>query len=161
MRKRVLFLIIAFLVFMSLIGILRLFLRPRTMSEVTVLNDKWMVNYNGTEYSDVKLSELRQILGHSGHRGDKIVLSRMLEGIDDISTPTVFFETMFSAYKLSFCGQEIISLYYDRLETGQFIGSDYNYIQLPKISDPGLLEIELVPAEDDAYNYYRAPIFDS
>lgn len=157
MRKRVICLAIAVLSFLCLMLLGHFFLRPSSIKNVQTLNEGWNVKYNDTEFSDVKLSALRGLIGNATKRGDRIVLYRELDNLSTFKAPTVFFETRFSAWKVT-CNHLLVSEhFYDLYETDAFIGCENCMITLPTYNTPVVLEIEFLVAEDGAYNYYESP----
>ena len=62
MVKKILYLLISFIVFVLLLTVGQWFIKPASYSDVVVLDEGWTVYYNGTKYYDVKLSELRNIV---------------------------------------------------------------------------------------------------
>ena len=107
MRKRLLYITVAFISFLLFMAIGHIFLRPRSLSRVTILNEGWNVRYNDTEFTDVKLSDLRGLIGDATHKGDRILLSHEVSGLKDFEAPSVMFETRFSAWRLT-CGNKPI-----------------------------------------------------
>ena len=161
MLKRVIYLAITVSSFLCLMLLGHFFLRPSSIKRVQVLNEGWNVSYNDTNFTDVKLSSLRGLIGNATKRGDKIVLSRTIEDLSSYTSPTIVFETRFSAWQVS-CNHQLVSdHYYNLYEDGKFIGCENNFITLPAYSYPVLLEIEFLVAEDGAYNYYEAPALGS
>ncbi|MCR5556933.1 MAG: GGDEF domain-containing protein [Butyrivibrio sp.] len=161
MFKRLLYLFIAFLVFLSLMGIGNYSLRPEGLSKVYVLNDGWNARYNGTEYTDIKLSDLRELIGSVTKKGDFIVLSRYISSLKYHTAPTVMFETRFSAWRISYNGIPFVESHYKNLQNGKFIGCENNFISLPAIDTRALITIELKINEDGAYNYFEPVIYGS
>lgn len=161
MRKKVLYLIIAFIVFQLQIVLWQLVFRPIHYRDVIVLNDGWTVNYNGATYTDVKLSNLRNLLGTSTYAGDTITMSKKIEPLADHLSPTLMFETNFSAWKLHFGGAELATHHYDKLQKGQFVGSERNFVPMPSSTGEVNLELELYVTDDGAYSYYSAPLLGS
>jgi diguanylate cyclase (GGDEF)-like protein len=134
------------------------FFRPEDSKKITVMNEGWDVTYNDTQFKDIKLSELRRLIGNGTHKGDVIILSRNIDPLYELASPTLMFESRFSAWKLRFGGAELYNHYYDRVDKKHFIGCETNYVNIPASSGTVLLEIELYVAEDGAYGFYEPPV---
>ena len=158
MRKKVFFLTLAFILFLMQIITWQYFFRPEDSKKITVMNEGWDVTYNDTQFKDVKLSELRRLIGNGTHKGDVIILSRNIDPLYELASPTLMFESRFSAWKLRFGGAELYNHYYDRVDKKHFIGCETNYVNIPASSGTVLLEIELYVAEDGAYGFYEPPV---
>lgn len=158
MRKNVLILSIAFILFLCQAVIWSTFFKPTDSEAVEVLSEGWEVRYNDTVYENIKLSDLRRLIGHGTHKGDTLILSKNLPPLTDMSSPTFLFETRFSAWKLRFGGQEIATRYYDYLDKNRFIGCENHFVTMPASTGEVHLEIELRINENGAYAYYEAPI---
>ena len=157
MRKRAICLAIAVISFLCLMMLGHFFLRPSNIKNVQTLNDGWNARYNDTEFTDVKLSDLRGLIGSATKRGDRIVLSRQLDNLNTFMAPTIFFEARFSAWEV-YCNHLLISEHFlDMFESGRFIGCENCMITLPTYNTPVVLEIKFLVAEDGAYNYYESP----
>ena len=161
MFKKVLYLFIAFLVFLSLMGIGNYSLRPEGLSKVYVLNEGWNARYNGTEYTDIKLSELRELIGSAPQKGDQIVLSRYVSSLKYHTAPTIMFETRFSAWRLSYNGIPLAESHFSDFHSSKFIGCENNFISLPALDTSALITIDLKINEDGAYNYFEPVIYGS
>ncbi len=159
MRKRALFLSIVLVMFVCLVSIGLWYLKPSDPSKIKALDDGWTVIYNGTKFTDIKLSELRGLIGNATYKGDKIRLMRTNFDLRDYSSPTLMFESRFSSWRVMvnerICGARYLRQYRD----DKFIGCDKNYVALPVIRNNVLLEIEFMISEDGAYNFYDAPVF--
>ena len=158
MRKKVFFLTLAFILFLMQIITWQYFFRPEDSKKITVMNEGWDVTYNDTQFKDVKLSELRRLIGNGTYKGDTLILSKKVEPLSAFSSPTLMFEARFSAWKLRFGGVELYNHYYDRVDKKHFIGCETNYVNIPASSGTVLLEIELYVAEDGAYGFYEPPV---
>jgi diguanylate cyclase (GGDEF)-like protein len=158
MRKKVFFLTFAFIVFIFQIVTWQFFFRPADSKKITVMNEGWDVTYNDTQFKDVKLSALRRLIGNGTHKGDVIILSRNIDPLYELTSPTLMFESRFSAWKLRFGGTEISNHYYDRIDKNRYIGRETNYVNVPRSTGTVLLEIELCVSEDGAYSFYEAPV---
>lgn len=161
MFKRILYLFLAFLVFLSLMTVGHYSLKPQGLSKVYVLNEGWNARYNGREYTDIKLSDLRGLIGNATQKGDFIVLSRYLSSLKYHTAPTIMFETRFSAWRVSYNGLPIADSHYSNLENGKFIGCENNFISLPAVDTSALITLELKVNEDGAYNYFEPVIYGS
>lgn len=161
MRRRILFLTIAFITFIIQIMIVHYVFLPDSMEKVTILDEGWDVNYNDTYFHDIRLSELRKLIGNSTNKGDTIILSRDMKEINNYQTPTLLFESRFSAYRVLVGDRIIEEKFEDLLKDNKFVGCDNNFIQMPTGVESSIIRIELHVAEDDAYNYFEAPIFGS
>ena len=158
MHKRAMFLTIAFILYIFLVSIGLLYLKPADPTKVKALDDGWTVFYNDAEYEDVKLSELRGLIGSSTHKGDSLRLIRHNQDLRDYSSPTLLFESRFSAWRVM-VNERIVGAHYLRhYRDGKFIGCEQNYVPLPVIRNNILLEIELKVSEDGAYSYFEAPM---
>lgn len=158
MRKKVFFLTLAFILFLMQIITWQYFFSPEDSKKVTVMNEGWDVTYNDTQFKDVKLSELRRLIGNGTYKGDTLILSKKVEPLSAFSSPTLMFKARFSAWKLRFGGVELYNHYYDRVDKKHFIGCETNYVNIPASSGTVLLEIELYVAEDGAYGFYEPPV---
>ena len=156
MNKRIFFLMIAFLTFIGILVIMHYIFKPECMDRVSALDSGWNVNYNGKEILDVEFSKLRNYI-NTTHKGDRIILSREINSLDDYYAPTVFFETRFSAFRIMFNDYLVEEKFFDLYEKGEFVGCDFCMIALPANVDNGILKIELLVSENNAYNYYEAP----
>lgn len=158
MRKKLLCLAFAFILFLCQIVIWTAFFKPSAEESIEILNEGWEVIYNDTVYENIKLSALRRLIGHGTHRGDTLLLAKDLDALEGMDSPTIFFETRFSAWSLRFGGQEISTRYYDYFDKNRYIGCENHYITMPSSTGKVRLEIELKVNEDGAYSYYEAPV---
>lgn len=55
-------------------------------------------------------------------------------------------------------GEAIDEYYFDKYESGSYIGCDNNFVALPYTGEPVTIEIELLVSEDGAYSFYESPI---
>ncbi len=158
MRKRALFLTIAFLLYVFLVSIGILYLKPANYSDIKSLDKGWTVTYNDTEFTDIELSELRGLIGNGTHKGDYIKLSRKNFDLRDYSSPTLLFESRFSAWRVLVDERIVGAKYLKQYREDKFIGCEKNYVPLPVIRNNVLLEIELMISEDGAYNAFESPV---
>ena len=161
MSRKILFLTIAFMTFIAQMLLWNSVLRPTSVSRVEVLRDRWDVTYNDEHFEDVKLSELRRIIGNGTKRGDKIILTREVLNLSEYNSPTILFESKFSAWKIICDGKILNDQYLHEYEDGSFIGCNLNFVALPEYRIPVKFQIELLVAEDSAYNYYENPVIGS
>lgn len=157
MSKRIVCLGIAFVTFLVLMAFTLYLIRPNAFNKVVVLEDGWTVTYNEDRFENVKLSELRQLIGYGLHKGDVVSLSHDNINLRTYSSPTLRFESRFSAWKLYFHGEEIEEYAIDKYQRGDFIGSEYNYVDLPDFHYPANITIQLYINEDNSYHYFEAP----
>ena len=154
-RKSIIFLIIAFVTFLVQMFIWNVFLKPSGASQVSVLNEGWDVEYNDIRYTYIKLSDLRGLIGHSTLRGDRIVLSRRVSDLNTYNSPTLMFETRFSAWEVMVNDRVLASKHYNAYANDEFIGCENNFVSIPPYKAPINLKIELFVAEDGAYNFFE------
>jgi diguanylate cyclase (GGDEF)-like protein len=161
MRKRIYFLAIAFATFMLLMGFFHYFFLPKSMKNVEILDEGWDIVYNDTSYADVKLSKLRQVLGTATQKGDELILTRQLEGLDKMVSPTMRVETKFSFWEMKVNETLLLTRYSEELKNGEFVGNDHMMVTLP--ADPGtsILTMKIIVNEDGAYNFFDAPVLGS
>ncbi|WP_028243944.1 GGDEF domain-containing protein [Pseudobutyrivibrio ruminis] len=158
MKRKVISLAIAFIIFTLFLMLGHFFLKPVNYSNVLVLDDGWRIYYNNELYSDVKLSDFRSILGEGTHKGDIIMFVK--DGIDlkDYVAPTVMFESRFSGWIVYEWEKEIARGYVEEFRNGAFIGCNNNFVDLPKSYGPITLRIAIMVGENGAYNYFDAPV---
>lgn len=157
MGKKILYLGISFLAFIIVLTIGYFFLRPDYYSSVVVLNSGWEVTYNDTKYENVELSNLRKLIGNRTHKGDIITLKNDNVNLLNFVSPTIMFESRFSAWRV-YSGEELIGQrFLDEYKNGKFIGCENNFVSLPKKIKPSNIQINLLVAEEGAYDYYDAP----
>lgn len=161
MTKKILCLLISFAAFIGLMTVGQAIFKPADLEKVYVLNDGWNARYNGREFTDIKLSDLRDLIGTSTKKGDVIMLSRYVSSLKYHTAPTLIFESKFSAWRVSYNGNIIASSHFDDILKGNFIGCENNYISLPATDTSALIGIELTVAEDGAYNYFMPVIYGS
>lgn len=157
MGKKMLYLGIAYLAFVLLLITGYLFLKPKGYSKIDILNEGWTVAYNDELYEDVDLSQLRRILGAGSEKGDRIVFINDKVDLSDFVSPTIMFESRFSAWIVYVDSKEVGEKFVDAYKNGKFIGCENNFVALPKSYDLCSIQIELFINEDGAYNYYEAP----
>lgn len=157
MSKRIVYLAVAFVSFLVLMAITHYLIKPEAVDKVLVLEDGWTVQYNDRTYEDVELGNLRKVLGSGLHRGDMLTLTHGNINLRTFSSPTLRFESRFSAWKVNLHGDEVAEYAFDRYKNKEFIGSEFNMVVLPKFSYPTTLEIQLFVNEDNSYNYFEAP----
>ena len=161
MRRNGFYLFVAFILFHLLTLLGRLALKPAGLERVEELDDGWYVSYNETEYKDVKLSQLRKLIGRGAKRGDRIIMVREDVDLSTFMDPTLLLETRFSAVTVSFGGKEIEHKYIYDYKYGRYVGCEDNFIALPEDITKGELKIDLLVTENGAYNYYEAPVVGS
>ena len=158
LRQRFFYLLISFIFFLIMMTCGHFFLKPDSVSKVNVLNDGWNVIYNETEYNNVSLPELRTILGTSTNQGDTLILKKDMVDLSNYSSPTLMFETRFSAFRVICNSQILEERFFNSLNKHAFIGCMNNFVPLPSYDTPVCLSIELFIAENGAYNYYESPV---
>ena len=161
MSKKILYLVCSFATFIFLMLIGHQIFKPNDLDKVYVINDGWNARYNGREFTNVKLSELRDIIGTPTSKGDVIVLSRYFSSLKYHTAPTLVFKSRFSAWRVSYNGVSYASNHYQDLNQGKFIGCENNFISLPAKDTSALISIELTIAEDGAYNFFEPAIYGS
>ncbi len=161
MRKKFIFLVLAFITFLCIMIIGHYIFKPEGISKVNVLNDGWNARYNGKEYTDIKLSDLRGLIGNATKKGDVIVLSRYISSLKYHTAPTIMFETRFSTWQFSYNGIVFEENNIPSHKPGEFIGCENNFISLPAVDTSALIKIELQVFEDGAYNFYNPAIYGS
>jgi diguanylate cyclase (GGDEF)-like protein len=134
------------------------FLKPQSLARVIKMDEGWNVRYNDTEFTDVKLSELRGLIGGTTNKGDRIFLMHEVSGLKDFDSPSIMFETRFSAWRVTCDNKLVEEKYFDAFENGRYIGCDNDYVALPRYATPVELEIEILVSEEGAYNFFEAPI---
>ncbi|WP_026651569.1 GGDEF domain-containing protein [Butyrivibrio proteoclasticus] len=155
MRKRVIYLAIAFITFLAMMYIGDFIVKPESLSRVQVLEDGWYVRYNDIEYTDVKLSSLRKLIGNGTYKGDKLLLVHENVDLSSYASPALMMESRFSAWKVSCDHEEVSQRYIDYFENGKFIGCENNFVTLPTSDSPVELEIEFLVSETGAYSFYE------
>lgn len=177
MRSKIINLSITFISFILLMIIGDFIVKPHVIDNVRVLDEGWDVIYNDMSYTDVRLSQLRGLIGSGTKRADTIILTYdniesynysavagndrkgpEVQGSSSIPDMVLLMYTRFSAYKVLVNGEVISKQYYDQYERGDFIGCDQVFIDLPSIDDIDTISIEYKVAEDGAYNFYEAPV---
>ncbi|WP_029322413.1 GGDEF domain-containing protein [Butyrivibrio sp. AE3004] len=158
MRRKILYLTIAYIAFHILLLIGHFVLRPTAIDRCIVLNDGWDVQYNNTEYKNISLSALRRLIGTGTFREDRIILSHENVDLTRIISPTLLFETRFSAWKVSADNEVVTERYYEKYENSEYIGCDNNFVTLPSIEGSVNIAIELLVSEDGAYSYFEPPV---
>lgn len=159
MRKKVLYLLIAFMAFILMLVAAQAVVKPEGVDRVEVLQNGWYVRYNQTEYDNIKLSSLRRLIGNGTFRGDKIVMTKKDVDFTGLSDPTLMIETKFSAFVVSIDGMEIEHKFLNHFKRNEFVGCERNFVIMPKLSGKHEISIELLVGENGAYNYYDAPVF--
>ena len=158
MVKKILYLLISFIVFVVLLTVGQWFIKPASYSDVVVLDEGWTVYYNGTKYYDVKFSELRNIIGKGTSKGDNIIFFHDDVSLKYFSVPTIVFESRFSAWNLYENDKPIESRFLDEYKDDKYIGCNYNFVTLkPSYKDVKIM-LSILVNEDGAYNYFDAPI---
>ena len=160
-RRSIFFLLIAFVIFLTQMFVWNLFLRPSSVKKVVELNEGWDVHYNDKAFAYIKLSDLRGLIGNSTFRGDKIVLSRRVSDLDTYKSPTIMFETRFSAWEVIVNDRVLEAANFEEYKSGKFIGCENNFVSIPSFKAPVNLKIELYVAEDGAYSFFDAPAIGS
>lgn len=159
MRKKALYLLIAFIAFILMLVAAQEVLKPEGVDRVEVLQNGWYVRYNQTEYDNIKLSRLRRLIGNGTFRGDKIVMTQKDVDFTGLSDPTLMIETKFSAFVVSIDGMEIEHKFLNQFNRNEFVGCERNFVIMPKLSGKHEISIELLVGENGAYNYFDAPVF--
>ena len=157
MGKKILCLSIAMATFLMLMTVGHFFLKPHNYDSVVVLDEGWRVYYNDTVYENVALSDLRKIIGDGAHKGDVIHMVHPSVEVNDFETPTIMFESRFSAWILYTSTIETDRGFMDSYKAGKFIGCENNFVNLPNTDRPVDISISLLVTEDGAYNYFEAP----
>ena len=161
MNKKILFLVVSFVTFITLMLLGNYLLRPENLSRVNVLNEGWNARYNGREFTDIKLSDLRELMGDGTQRGDVIMLSRYVSSLKYHTAPTLMFESRFSAWRVSYNGTVFDESHFDDIKAGKYVGCENNFISLPAVDTSALIGIELTITENGAYNFFEPVIYGS
>lgn len=157
MGKKILYLGISFISLLVIYIFAHYFFKPNNYSNVVVLDSGWDVTYNGNLYEDVKLSELRKVIGNSTYKGDIITLKNDNVDLGYFISPTLMFDSRFSAWEV-YCGDKLAGhRFLEEYKTGKYIGCELNYVSLPKAFKLSTIQITLMVNEDNAYAYYQAP----
>ncbi|WP_026488487.1 GGDEF domain-containing protein [Butyrivibrio sp. XBB1001] len=159
MCKKALYLLIALIAFILMLMTAQAIIKPKRIGKVEVLQDGWYVRYNKTEYNNVKLSNLRRLIGNGTYRSDKIIMTKTGVDFTALSDPALMLETKFSAFIVSIDGMEIEHKFLTYFERDEYVGCERNFVNMPKMSGKHEITIELLVGEDGAYNYFDAPVF--
>ncbi len=158
MLKKVIYLTISFIVFLCLMAGGHNLIRPSGFDKVMTLDDGWTVTYNDTVYENVKLSELRELIGNGTYKGDKLIFKRKLPDISDFVAPSILFQTKFSAWQIKVDGVLLAEHLMDKYSKGEFVGCENNFYTLSTYYSNSTFELEYYVAEDGAYNYFTPPL---
>ena len=74
MYKRINFLIIALLTFITLVTICHYLFRPKLTNPIVTLEDNWTIQYNDKSFENVSLKEFSTRLSSANKKGDILKL---------------------------------------------------------------------------------------
>ncbi len=158
MRKRILFLIAAFLTFVFIVAICHYTFLVRDIDDINVLYDKWHVTVNDKVYEDIYLPSLVSTMGRRPGKDDVITLERTIEQDLSIPFPTLQFLSRFSCWEVYYDDVLIESENMDKLDSDEFIGNKYAFVSLPLLTKDSTLKLCIYPHEDNAYGSFEPPI---
>ena len=138
-RKNHIFLavIISILVIIALFTIISNSLPYNQVDTVCYLNDQWNVTYNGDKYYNLTFEEIQEIPTTKYIKGDIVTLSTTLPQIDNFDFPSICFASNYCALNITLTNltdgteHNIYSYETDNFENNQFIGCNYQIINLP------------------------------
>ncbi len=106
----------------------------------------WTAQNGTSTYTNVDVSTF--LLDHKMERGETITFSTTLP--DPLSDHAVLsLETSYYVVTIDIDGQQVYSYGEDIYEAGDYIGSGYHFISLPKFYSGKTLTITFMPGEDD------------
>lgn len=158
MGKKIFYLLLSFMTFILIMLIGHYFLKPTDYDQVQVLDEGWLIYYNDDIYENVRLSELRKIIGNGANKGDIIMMVHPNVDVSSYTNPSMVFESKFSAW-MAFSGTKLVGKeFLEDYRNREFIGSKNNFVMIPRTYNSTTIRISLIVAEDGAYSYYEAPI---
>ncbi len=123
------------------------------ISQCITLNDDWDIRVNGKSFEDVGLDGFRF---EPLHKGDQIILERVLPDNWTIEEGALRIRTRQSAVSLFVDGKKVYTYGYDRAAFGKTVGSGLQFINFPNEYQGKLLTIQLELVEDYAFTKFDA-----
>ena len=157
MLKRIISLLISFILFLCLMAGGHKLIRPTGLDQIIVLDSGWTVTYNDTVFENNSLSELRELIGSGTYKGDRIIFKRQLPDLKGFTAPSILFQSEFSAWEIRIDGVLVADYLMDKYNKGEFVGCANNFYTFSTYYSYATFEIEFHVAEDGAYNYFSAP----
>ncbi len=157
MRKRIIFLSIAFFTFILITIICHYIFKPEL--SVQQLSDNWTVEYNDNIYKNVSIKNIRDAIGEIPEKDETLSLTTTITPDEEAAFPAIQYISRYSAVEVFVNNELVHSSDMDKLKGYSFIGVHYTLITLEKLSDPFELTIKYYINEDNAYSHFEAPIY--
>ncbi|WP_026524406.1 GGDEF domain-containing protein [Butyrivibrio sp. MB2005] len=157
MKKRMHFLMIAFLTFIILVVICYGTFMPHSSRKIYKLNDGWDIELGSDIYENVNLREFIKRPGSPIEKGDVLKMTKVVDISDDITFPTIQFMSKYCSWRVTCNNVMVQEKYADYIPNGKFIGISYNTVSLPKINGPFTLTLEFSINENASYSYFDIP----
>ncbi len=157
MRKRILFLTIAFFTFILLTVICHYIFKPQ--KSVQKLSDNWTVTYNDIEYENVSLKDVRDIIGGMPQKGEDLSFTTTITPDESDLFPSIMYLSRYSAVEVFVNDELVHSSNMEKLDGNSFIGVHYTLITIEKQTDPFNLTIVYHVNEDNAYSDFAVPLY--
>ena len=151
MRKKILGAGLSLIILIFFIVIFSKLLVFEPEDDIKLLEAGWTAEYRGTKYQGFKMSEISDILPDDMVRGDALTLTRVLEGTNSLSFPTLLIKTQYCAYDVHIDDRLIDSYGLKDFSLGNFIGCGFHFISLPRGMDDHILTIRLYESENNAF----------
>ncbi|WP_026492396.1 GGDEF domain-containing protein [Butyrivibrio sp. XPD2002] len=159
MRKRILFLIIAFITFLILAAICHYLFYPVYEKKMERISDGWTITIGDDVYENIDLDYIPNNIKFPTGKGTTIALSRTIPASSTYVFPTIMFPSRYSAFDFYADNELIDEGFNDLLEEGSFIGKSNNMITLPRKDTPISVRIDLHVPEKTTYSYFVPPIY--
>ena len=157
MKKRIQFLMIAFLTFILLVVICYATFKPRHSGQIYQLDDGWNIELGKDIYENVNLREFISHPVRPIEKGDILRMSKVIDISDPMMFPTIQFMTKYCSWRVTCNNVMIQEEFADYITKEKFIGIKYNTVSLPKMNGPYTLSFEFSIAEDESYSYFDIP----
>ncbi len=158
MHKRILFLIAAFLTFIFIIVLCHITFLVDDISDVDVLDNNWRVTVNDDVYEDTYLPTFVSDLGRRPGKDDVITFERTIKKNEKLQFPTLQFLSRVSCWEVFYNDQLLDSENMDKIDSDEYIGTNYAFVSLPLLTEDGTLKLRVYPHEDNAYPSFESPV---
>ncbi len=121
-----------------------------SLSSRKQLDSGWNVEYEGHEYSNVRLSQFK--LPHSVDKGEKVILSGKVPDVSEFSMPVLILATHNTAVSVYTGNTYIYEYGIENFNQNKIVGSGYQYIHIDNDAAGKNIYIVLTASEKNAFS---------
>lgn len=159
MGRRVSFVLIGFLAVYTIVMTFMTLMTVQSTYPITELSGGFDVEWRGQTFENIALTEMEEAGIHDIERGETLVLERTLPDTKEVPFPTLSIKLRYSALEVFLNDKAVYSYKMGEYERGEFIGSDQQFILLPRGAEKQTIRLVLHITRDEAFRFISTPVF--